>query len=111
MATDRELVMYGRSAYCPYQSIAKRVLTEHQVPYRLIGIDQDPEARRRVIEWTGFESVPTLVVARPGEDLPYEEPAPLERGASPKGIDRGSMLTEPGEEALIQWLRKQGFIA
>ncbi len=69
------------------------------------------EARQRVLDWVGFYSVPTLVIANPGEVLPYEEPEALERGLSPRGIDRGSMLTEPGASQLKQWLTHHAFIA
>jgi glutaredoxin len=104
-----EIVMYTRLAGCPYVRTAKRVLERENIPYREIIIDHDEAATQRVIDWTGFKSVPTIIVARPGEDLPYEEPAPLE-GGSPKGIDRGSMITEPGEIQFEDWLRKHGFL-
>ncbi|MCA9907687.1 MAG: glutaredoxin family protein [Anaerolineae bacterium] len=106
-----ELVMYSRSTGCPFVTLAKRVLDEYGVAYREIYIDQDAEAKRRVTEWTGFLSVPTLVVAEPGDDLPVSEPSFLERGRSPRGLDRGSMITEPGAEELSRWLLKHGFIA
>ena len=106
---DFELVMYSRTVPCPFVRTAKRVLERENVPYREIFIDKDPAAERRVIEWTGFKSVPTIIVARPGEDLPYTEPAPLTTG-SPRGVDRGSMITEPGEMVFEDWLRKHGFI-
>ncbi len=105
-----ELVMYSRTIPCPYVRTAKRVLEREGIPYREIFIDEDPAAKQRVLDWTGFQSVPTIIVARPGEDLPYEAPAPLAPGASPKGIDRGSMITEPGEITLEDWLRKHGFL-
>ena len=68
-----ELVMYSRTRSCPFVRTAKRVLDRENIPYREIFIDQDPEAEQRVIAWTGFKSVPTIIVARPGEVLPYEE--------------------------------------
>ncbi len=105
-----ELVMYSRTRACPYVRAAKRVLERVNVAYREIYIDEDSEAERRVEEWTGFRSVPTIIVANPGEDYPYEPPAPLPPGASPKGVDRGSMITEPGEMVFEDWLRKHGFI-
>ena len=108
--TEYELVMYSRTQGCPYTRIAKRTLERRGVPYREIYIDRDAEAARRVEAWTGFRSVPTLVVARPGEDVPYEPPAPLPEGASPKGVDRGTMITEPLAGQLLAWLRKHGFI-
>ena len=49
-------------------------------------------------------------MAQPGEDVPYETPAPLARGASPRGVDRGSMITEATEDELANWLRKHGVI-
>ena len=108
--TDKELVMYGRSYGCPFITTAKRVLEDNNVPYRELQIDIDPNAKQRVLEWTGFLSVPTLVVARPGEDVPYTDFTPLPRGASPRGIDRGPMLTEASSRELEDWLQKHGFI-
>ena len=107
---DHELVMYSRRTPCPYIRTAKRVLERESITYREIFIDDDPVAEQRVIDWTGFKSVPTLVVAPLGEDLPYAEPDPLPDGASPKGLDRGSMITEPGEIRLESWLHKHGFM-
>jgi len=106
-----ELVMYSRTAGCPFVTIARRVLDAHAVPYREVLIDQDADARQRVLDWTGFLSVPTLVIAAPGDLLPVEEPAPLPAGASPRGIDRGAMITEPSIEELRRWLRKHNLIA
>jgi len=108
---DKEILVYTRSLFCPYQRRADRVFERYNLTPRSILIDQDPEAEARVIGWTGFKSVPTIVVVRPGELLPYEEPAPLEVGASPRGIDRGSMITEATEEQLVEWLLRHGFIS
>ena len=102
--------MYSRSTGCPFVTVAKRVLNDYGITYREIYIDQDAEAKDRVMAWTGFLSVPTLVVAQPGQDLPASEPAFLERGRSPRGIDRGSMITEPNADDLSRWLLKHGFI-
>ena len=106
----REIVMYSRSYSCPYVRRAKRVLTRYQVPYHEILINQVPAARRKVVEWTGFESVPTIIVIDPGQDLPYQPPSPLPAGTSPRGVDRGSMITEPSEQQLTAWLRRHSFI-
>jgi glutaredoxin len=106
----KELVMYTRTAGCPFVSIAKKVLAEHSIPYREIFIDQDLHARERVLDWVGFLSVPTLVVAEQGHDLPYAEPSYLEKGVSPRGIDRGAMLTEPNAAQLTAWLTRHSFI-
>ena len=106
---DYEIVMYSRYTPCPFVRTAKRVLDREHIPYREIYIDQDSAAEQRVIQWTGFKSVPTIIVARLGEDLPYQEPAPLLTD-SPRGVDRGTMITEPGEVTLETWLRKHGFV-
>ncbi len=108
---NKELVMYARSSSCPFVTLAKRVLNDYGVSYREIHIDRDPDARDRVLAWTGFLSVPTLVVANAGEILPYEPQAALAAGSSPRGIDRGTMITEPSSEELAQWLLRHGFIA
>lgn len=106
----KELVMYTRTAGCPFVSIAKKVLAEHRVTYREIFIDQDMHARERLLNWVGFLSVPTLVIAESGQDLPYTEPSYLEKGISPRGIDRGAMLTEPNASQLTAWLTRHAFI-
>jgi hypothetical protein len=62
------------------------------------------------LDWTGFLSVPTLVVSKIGEDLPYTDFSVLPKGDSPRGIDRGPILTEASSEELENWLRKHGFI-
>ena len=107
---NKELVVYARTTYCPYQARASRVFDQYGLRPREIMIDMDPVAMQRVLDWTGFKSVPTILATRLGEDLPYEEPSALAHGASPRGIDRGAMITEATEEELTAWLRKHGFI-
>lgn len=107
---ETELVMYTRTTGCPFVTIAKRVLSEEHIPYREVFIDKDPIARQRVRDWTGFLSVPTLIVAPVGEILPVHEPQPLPPNTSPQGIDRDSMITEPRDQQLRDWLHKNGFI-
>lgn len=109
--SNYDLVMYSRTSPCPFVSLAKRVLEREGIPWRELYIDQDSRYETRVLEWTGFLSVPTLVVANPGEDLPLTPPTPLPPNASPRGVDRGAMLTEPVEEQLIAWLRRHGFLS
>lgn len=108
MATH--LIMYTRTGGCPYVSVAKRVLNEHSVAYEEVFIDRDSVARQNVQNWTGFLSVPTIVVAEEGSQLPIEAPEALAEGSSPRGIDRGYMITEPNVEQLINWLKKHQFI-
>ncbi len=102
--------MYSRSMGCAFITTAKQVLDDYGLPYREILIDRDEPARQRVLQWTGFLSVPTLVIADPGTDLPYRDPLPLPAGASPRGVHRGSMITEPSADQLAAWLAENGFI-
>ena len=107
----KELIMYARQNPCPFVMTARRVLTELGVNYQEVSIDADEAARLRVLAWTGFLSVPTLVVAEAGEALPYEAPLPIPPGKSPRGINRGVMITEPNADELKMWLRQHGFVA
>ncbi len=107
---NKELIMYGRSMGCPFITVAKRVLKQYDVEYRELFIDKDEEARRRVLTWTGFLSVPTLIVAHPGELDPMVLPEPLPARSSPRGINRGDMITEPSADELTAWLRQHELI-
>jgi glutaredoxin len=110
--SNKRPVMYLRSGFmCPYVAIAEGIFQKYQLQYDIVDIDSDPAARQRVLEWTGFVSVPTLVVANPGEVLPYQPQTPLKTGESPRGIDRGTMITEPNSRQLEAWLAKHGFLA
>jgi glutaredoxin len=108
---EKSLVMYVRRNFCPYVGIARNVLDELGVPYHEIDIDSDGAARDRVYRWTGFLSVPTIIVAQAAELVPYEEFLPLPRGHSPRGIDRGPIITEPSSGELIAWLEKHHFVS
>ena len=106
-----ELVMYNRRKPCPWVVLAKQTLQLHGVAWREVLIDEDEDARRRLLDWVGFLSVPTLIVAAPGSDLPLEQPAALAAEISPRGIDRGSMITEPGMAQLSAWLQRNGLLS
>jgi glutaredoxin len=109
--SDKALIMYSRTIPCPDCERARQLLEAHAVPFREVMIDQDPAAQSFVEALTGYRSVPTLVVARPDASEPLGEPRPLERGRSPRGIDRGPVITEPDMVGLRRWLEKHGFIA
>lgn len=105
-----DLVMYTRTNGCPFVTLAKRVLSDYDVPYREVFIDIDPEAYQRVLDWTGFASVPTLVVAEHGQAVPFAPVSKLPIGHSPRGVHRGAMITEPNVQELCAWLLEYGFI-
>ena len=88
------LVVYVRSSFCPDVARWRRWVSANPIDYVEFDIDRDPEAYRRVLDWTGHESVPTLVIAADDGIVPIEEPEPLPAGSGPRAIDRGTMLTE-----------------
>ena len=104
----RTLVFITRTYGCPMATLARRVLDDYGVGFREVFYDQNPIWRERLLAWAGFLSVPTLFIADDAidPDAPIVAPTPLEAGASPRGIDRGAMITEPFEDELLRWLRK-----
>ena len=60
-----------------------------------------------MIGWTSHESVPTLVIAPDDGVEPIEEPAPLP-SRSPRGVDRGTLLTEPNPGQVEAFLERWG---
>ncbi len=107
---DKELVVYGRTYPCPDLARSQRFLSTKNVSYRMIHIDQDDEAGEVVERYVGHRSVPTMVVARKGDVLPIEEPAPLPKGRSARSFDRGTLITEPSDEALGSFLQRHGLL-
>ncbi len=110
MAGEKALIMYSRTIPCPDCSRARRLLEENGIPFEEVMIDLDPAARTLIEQLTGFQAVPTLVVARPHERQPMMPPKALERGRSPRGVDRGPVITEPDMVSLRAWLTGHGFI-
>jgi glutaredoxin len=107
---EKELVMYGRRFACSDQSNAMWFLEANEVPYRFVDIGADKEAAERLIQWTGFKSVPTIVIAKPGEVLPVEEPTPLNSDHSARGVDRQTVITEPSNSQLEDFLKKHSLL-
>ncbi len=107
---EKELIVYGRTFPCPDFTRSQRFLNTKNVAYRLIHIDKDPEAGELVERYVGHRSVPTIVVARKGDVLPIEEPAALPEGRSARSFDRGTMITEPSDEALGKFLERHGLL-
>lgn len=103
---EKELVMYGRRFACSDQSNAMWFLEANAIPYRFVDIGADKEAAERLIEWTGHKSVPTMVIAKPGDVLPMEEPAPIAPQKSARGVDRHTVITEPSNGQLEDFLKK-----
>ncbi len=106
-----EIVMYSRFSPCPYVRSAKRVLDRERIPYREIYIDEDPAAKQRVDRVDRLPVRPNDYLGAAGRDSTLtRNRRPLAPGASPKGVDRGPMITEPGEVQLENWLRRHGLL-
>ncbi|HZB95202.1 MAG TPA: glutaredoxin family protein [Herpetosiphonaceae bacterium] len=105
---DKEIIVYGRTYPCPDLTRTKRFLEANRISYRQINIDQDRAAREFVERWVGHQSVPTVVIAERGDVHPIAEPAPLPAGRSVRSYDRGTMITEPSDDALRGFLRRHG---
>ncbi|HEY1013215.1 MAG TPA: glutaredoxin family protein [Herpetosiphonaceae bacterium] len=103
---DKELVVYGRIAFCPDLARTQRFLQAHDIPYRQINIDEDSAAGARVESWIGHRSVPTVIVAPTGGIEPIEAPQELPAGRSSRSFDRGTLIVEPSDTALEAFLRR-----
>ena len=106
---NKELIVFGRTYPCPDLMRTQRFLKANDIQYRQINIDEDRTALEIVERWVGHHSVPTVVVANAGDVHPIVEPAPVPAGRSKRSYDRGSMITEPSDEALHGFLRRHGF--
>ena len=105
---NKELIVYGRTYPCPDLTRTRRFLEANNISYRQINIDQDRAACEFVEHWVGHRSVPTVVVANAGDVHPIEEPKPIPPGRSVRSFDRGTMITEPSDEALRGFLQRHG---
>ena len=103
-------IMLYMSNWCSQSQDTKRALSEWGVPFRGINVKEDRAAAARVRELVGFESVPTVVLVEGDDLVPCEPPAPLPPGSSPRGVDRGSIITEASREQLRAWLTKNGLL-
>jgi glutaredoxin len=106
---SRQVVVY-MSPWCSSSSDTQRALKEWGVPATFINVKEDRSAASRLREMVGFESVPTVVLVETGCVEPCEPPTPLPKGTSPRGVDRGSLITEATRVQLRSWLVKQGVI-
>jgi glutaredoxin len=104
-------VVVYMSPWCYTSKDTQSALNEWGVPATFINIKEDQAAAARVRGWVGFESVPTVVIANGDSVEPIEPPAPLTAGSSPRGVDRGSVITEATRNQLRAWLVKHAVLA
>ncbi len=106
----KHLVMYCRDAFCPDQARARHLLKEWGVPFQEINISRDSQAAARLQEWNKHLGVPTLVVADTSGVEPITLPAPLSPGQRTRNLDRDSLICEPSEAGLRDFLRRHGLL-
>lgn len=106
---SKRVVVY-MSPWCSSSADTQRALNEWGVSATFVNIKEDRAAATRLRDMVGFESVPTVVVADEGSLEPCEAPAALPKGSSPRGVDRGSIMTEGTRVQLRAWLVKQGIL-
>lgn len=62
MSAGDGLITLYTSHYCGSARAVERILRDHGVAFEVINVDEDAEARRRLMELNGgFASVPTLI--------------------------------------------------
>lgn len=106
----RDIILYSRATSCSDIDHVRARLQEWNLPFREIDIEADARAAARLEAWTGFLSVPTVVIADAGSDEPYQEPAGLTPNMNPRNVDRGSIITEPSTANLRVFLEHNGFV-
>ncbi|MCC7451389.1 MAG: SUMF1/EgtB/PvdO family nonheme iron enzyme [Anaerolineae bacterium] len=104
-----DLIVYGRSTFCPDLVKAKQWLHAWNVPYHQLNVDMHEAHALRLDEWLGSRTVPTLVVAKQGEVEPITPPTDVDLSRL-RNMDRGSMLHEPDEPTLRAFLVRHGFL-
>ncbi len=104
-----DLVMYGRSTFCPDLVKARVWLRAWMVPYHQVNIDLEEQAASRLDRWLGTRTIPTFVVARWGEIDPVAPPAEVDL-CRLRNADRGTMLHEADEATLRGFLVRNGML-
>jgi glutaredoxin len=106
----KRLVLYTRATSCPDQARARRLLAEWHVPYQEVNCSTDAEALERIRGWNGHLGVPVVIVVEEGGLLPVSEPAPRPSGRSTRDFNRGTLITEPSEAGLREFLKQHGLL-
>ncbi len=86
---DHDLVIYGRSSFCPDLVDGKKWLNQWHVPYRQLNIDLDEQVAARLDSWLGTRTIPTYVLAARGQIDPVTPPLDAKSGAF---AQRGSRI-------------------
>jgi formylglycine-generating enzyme required for sulfatase activity/glutaredoxin len=103
-APPYELLIYGRSTFCPDLVRIKRYLFAHGVAYRQVNVDEDRHNAQILESLIASRTVPTALITAPAALLPATTPAPLPAGQQPRNFDRETLVQEPDEQILARWI-------
>jgi glutaredoxin len=103
--------MYCRDSFCPDQARTHRLLGQWGVLYEEVNTTRDRQAAERVQAWNGHLGMPTLVIAEEGSLEPVTPPAPLAAGQRTRDLNRGTLISEPSESGLREFLGQHGLLA
>lgn len=104
-----DLVVYGRTTFCPDLLESLQWLRAWNVPYRQLNVDMEETAAFRLDQWLGTRTIPTFVVAPYGSGDPITPPTDANLSHL-RNTDRGSILHEPEEATLHAFLIRNGFL-
>jgi glutaredoxin len=107
---SKRLVMYCREAFCPDQARARQLLSMWGVAYEEVNITHDRQAAERVQAWNGHLGMPTLVIAEEGSLEPITPPTPLAAGQQTRNLNRGTLISEPSERGLREFLHQHSLL-
>ncbi|HEY0734007.1 MAG TPA: SUMF1/EgtB/PvdO family nonheme iron enzyme [Herpetosiphonaceae bacterium] len=105
-APPYELLIYGRSTFCPDLVKIKRYLFARGVAYRQVNVDEERHSAQALESLISSRTVPTAVITTPGSLLPVTTPAPLPEGQEPRNFDRETLVQEPDEQTLARWIER-----
>jgi len=108
---DKELVLYSQVKYSPYVALARDLLQRYKIPFREIDITTNATAAEQLKTLTGNLNIPTLVLTKPNSNFPLAPPTPLVPNQSSRGLDRGTIITQPNNKQLENWLHQHGFLS
>ena len=107
---EKELLMYSQIKYSPYVALARDLLQRYKIPFREIDITNNATATEQLKTLTGNLNLPTLVLSKPNSKLPLAPPTPLVSGQSSRGLNRDTIITQPNNKQLENWLHQHGFL-
>ncbi|MEM7029968.1 MAG: hypothetical protein AAF629_10420 [Chloroflexota bacterium] len=108
---EKELVLFSSATYSPFVALARDLLKRYQIPFREIKTDGNEQAQTQLKAWFTEVRVPTIALCQPGKTVLVDSPQSFVNNPPHRGEDRGSLIVEPNNHQLEDWLHKHGFLA